>query len=222
MCWSTSPTRGRRPPLSASRRAGRCWWRRTGLTRMFHNDAEAAVAKAAAAEGLPYALSTMGTTRIEDFARLGDFPKAFQIYIFKDRGLTAEFVERCKASAIDARFVTVDTPVAGNRRRDRRQRPQPAATSQPPRACSFRRPSGLVAAGARRRRVRDRRCQPSPRRPRQQHKLAVRLHRPAIRPRVGLGRRGAAGGAVGRAAARQGSDNSGRRPPRARLRREQA
>ncbi len=100
----------------------------TGLTRMFHNDAEAAVAKAAAAEGLPYALSTMGTTRIEDFARLGDFPKAFQIYIFKDRGLTAEFVERCKASAIDALILTVDTPVAGNRERDRR-----SGLSLPPR-----------------------------------------------------------------------------------------
>ncbi|RYD19436.1 MAG: alpha-hydroxy-acid oxidizing protein [Lysobacteraceae bacterium] len=68
----------------------------TGLTRMFHDRAELAVAGAAARHGLLYSLSTMGTTRLEDLAQAFAGPKVFQIYIFKDRGLTAEFVARCR------------------------------------------------------------------------------------------------------------------------------
>jgi len=92
----------------------------TGLTRMFHPGAEAAVARAASRHGLPYALSTMGTTRIEDWARDFTGPRVFQIYVFKDRGLTTEFVQRCKAAGVHALALTVDTPVAGNRERDHR------------------------------------------------------------------------------------------------------
>lgn len=92
----------------------------TGLNRMFHPEAESAVARAAAAAGLAYALSTVGTTTIEAIGALGIFPKAFQIYVFRDRGLTREFVARCKAARFDALLLTVDTPVAGNRERDLR------------------------------------------------------------------------------------------------------
>lgn len=91
----------------------------TGLTRMFHNDAELAVAKAAAKRGLGYCLSTMGTTSIEQLAQASAGPKFFQIYVFKDRGLTREFVERARESRYDALVLTVDTPVAGNRERDK-------------------------------------------------------------------------------------------------------
>lgn len=91
----------------------------TGLTRMFHADAELAVARAAAKHGLLYSLSTLGTTRLEALAQAFNGPKVFQIYIFKDRGLTAEFVARCKAAGFHGLALTVDTPVAGNRERDR-------------------------------------------------------------------------------------------------------
>lgn len=91
----------------------------TGLTRMFHGDAELAVARAAARHGLLYSLSTLGTTRLEELAEAFNGPKVFQIYIFKDRGLTAEFVARCKAAGFQGLALTVDTPVAGNRERDR-------------------------------------------------------------------------------------------------------
>jgi L-lactate dehydrogenase (cytochrome) len=91
----------------------------TGLTRMFHPEAELAVARAAAKHGLLYSLSTLGTTRLEDLATAFGGPKVFQIYIFKDRGLTAEFVARCKAAGFHGLALTVDTPVAGNRERDR-------------------------------------------------------------------------------------------------------
>ncbi|MDT9600735.1 alpha-hydroxy acid oxidase [Sphingosinicella rhizophila] len=91
----------------------------TGLTRMFHDDAELAVARAAARHGLMYSLSTLGTTRLEALAESFAGPKAFQIYIFKDRGLTAEFIGRCREAGYHALMLTVDTPVAGNRERDR-------------------------------------------------------------------------------------------------------
>ena len=91
----------------------------TGLTRMFHEDAELAVARAAAKQGLLYSLSTLGTTRLEAISEAFSGPKVFQIYIFKDRGLTAEFVARCKAAGFHGLALTVDTPVAGNRERDR-------------------------------------------------------------------------------------------------------
>jgi L-lactate dehydrogenase (cytochrome) len=91
----------------------------TGLTRMFHERAELAVASAASRHGLLYSLSTLGTTRLEALAEAFGGPKVFQIYIFKDRGLTAEFVARCKAAGFHGLALTVDTPVAGNRERDR-------------------------------------------------------------------------------------------------------
>lgn len=91
----------------------------TGLTRMFHGHAELAVARAAAEHGLLYSLSTMGTTRLEALAEAFGGPKVFQIYIFKDRGLTHEFVARCKEAGFHGLALTVDTPVAGNRERDR-------------------------------------------------------------------------------------------------------
>lgn len=91
----------------------------TGLNRMFHGQAELAVARAAAKHGLLYSLSTMGTTRLEALAESVDGPKVFQIYIFKDRGLTREFIARCKDAGFHGLALTVDTPVAGNRERDR-------------------------------------------------------------------------------------------------------
>ena len=100
----------------------------TGLTRMFHGAAEPAVARAAAAQGVPYCLSTMGTTRLEDLAGAVPVPMLFQIYVFKDRGLTREFVSRCRDAGYAGLCLTVDTPVAGNRLRDRR-----SGLSLPPR-----------------------------------------------------------------------------------------
>lgn len=91
----------------------------TGMSRLFHYEAEPAVARAAQRFGSLYTLSTMGTTRIEDIAALGAGPWMFQIYILKDRALTAEFVERCRAARFHALCLTVDTPLAGNRERDR-------------------------------------------------------------------------------------------------------
>ena len=90
----------------------------TGASRLFHRDGEPAVARAAEKFGMPYSLSTVGTTSIEDIAAIGEHPKVFQIYVLKDRGLTRNFIQRCKDSHYTALCLTADTPVAGNRERD--------------------------------------------------------------------------------------------------------
>ena len=90
----------------------------TGASRLFHASGEQAVARAAAKFGMVYSLSTLGTATIEDAAAAADCPKLFQLYVFRDRGLTEEWLQRCKASGYVALALTVDTPVAGNRERD--------------------------------------------------------------------------------------------------------
>jgi L-lactate dehydrogenase (cytochrome) len=90
----------------------------TGASKLFHADGEPAVARAAAKMNMPYSLSTVGTTTIEDIAAIGDHPRVFQIYVFRDRGLTRRLVERCRNAGYTALCLTVDTPVAGNRERD--------------------------------------------------------------------------------------------------------
>lgn len=90
----------------------------TGANRLFHRDGEPAVAKAADDAGIPYSLSTVGTTAIDEIAAIGSNPKMFQIYVLKDRELTRHFVQRCKESKYTALCLTADTPVAGNRERD--------------------------------------------------------------------------------------------------------
>jgi L-lactate dehydrogenase (cytochrome) len=92
----------------------------TGMTRLFHHGRELAVARAAAKADTFYSLSTVATTSLEDVAAETDGPKLFQIYVFRDRGLTRELVARCRAAGYRALALTVDTPVAGNRERDRR------------------------------------------------------------------------------------------------------
>ena len=91
----------------------------TGFTRMMHTCGERAVVAVAEAEGIPYALSTVGTTTIEDMAAAGPGArKWFQLYVWHDRGLAAELLDRAIAAGYDALLLTVDTPVAGARLRD--------------------------------------------------------------------------------------------------------
>jgi len=90
----------------------------TGASKLFHGDGELAVARAAAKFGIIYSLSTLATTTIEAAAAATEGPKLYQLYIFKDRGLTQEWIDRCRASGYVALALTVDTPVAGNRERD--------------------------------------------------------------------------------------------------------
>ncbi len=90
----------------------------TGYTRMMHPDGESAAARAARAAGVPYTLSTMGTTRIEDVAAEAGGDLWFQLYVWRDRGLAADLMDRAQASGYHALMLTVDTPVTGLRVRD--------------------------------------------------------------------------------------------------------
>ncbi len=90
----------------------------TGMSRLFHHEKELAAARAADQFGTFYALSTLGTTSLEEIARNTRSPKMFQVYILKDRELTREFVQRCQAAGFEAMCLTVDVPVAGNRERE--------------------------------------------------------------------------------------------------------
>src|SRR5690606_689698 len=91
----------------------------TGFTRMMHSEGEAAVAAAAAETGIPYALSTLGTTSIEDLAKaVSGGEKWFQLYVWKDRGFAKDLISRARAHGFSALILTVDTPVAGIRLRD--------------------------------------------------------------------------------------------------------
>jgi L-lactate dehydrogenase (cytochrome) len=91
----------------------------TGFTRMMHHEGETAVARAAAAAGIPYALSTMGTTSPEAVhAAAPDAEHWFQLYLWRDRAASTTLIERAAASGFGALVLTVDTPVAGARMRD--------------------------------------------------------------------------------------------------------
>ncbi|WP_206675449.1 alpha-hydroxy acid oxidase [Solimonas terrae] len=92
----------------------------TGMSRLFHHHKELGAARAAARHGTLYSLSTMATTSIEDVAAATSGPKMFQVYIFKDRELTKELLQRCRQAGYRALCLTVDTMIAGNRERDRR------------------------------------------------------------------------------------------------------
>ena len=91
----------------------------TGFTRMMHTEGEPAVARVAARVGIPYALSTMGTTSVEGLAEVvPDGRRWFQLYLWRDRAASREFVARARDSGYEALVLTVDTPVPGPRLRD--------------------------------------------------------------------------------------------------------
>ena len=92
----------------------------TGMSRLFHHDGELAVSRAAARANTIYSLSTMSTYNIEDVARVCAGAKWFQIYVFKDRELVSEFIDRCKREKYHAMCLTVDLALTCNRERDLR------------------------------------------------------------------------------------------------------
>jgi L-lactate dehydrogenase (cytochrome) len=91
----------------------------TGFTRMMNHEGESAVVRVAERIGIPYALSTMGTTSIEDVAAAGpEARKWFQLYVWNDRSAGEDLVKRSAAAGYEALMLTVDVPVAGARLRD--------------------------------------------------------------------------------------------------------
>ncbi|WP_171114962.1 MULTISPECIES: alpha-hydroxy-acid oxidizing protein [Streptomyces] len=90
-----------------------------GVLSIMHPDAECAAARAAAAQGVPYVLSSASSTPIEQVAEaMGDAERWFQLYWAKDREVTRSFLNRAKAAGFSVLVVTLDTPLLAWRPRD--------------------------------------------------------------------------------------------------------
>ena len=93
----------------------------TGLSGLFWPGGEIAAARAANAAGTVFCLSHASTCTIEEMAATGIGPRWMQVFIYRDRGFTREFVERAAASGYDALVLTTDNQLLGNRERDIRR-----------------------------------------------------------------------------------------------------
>lgn len=92
----------------------------TAFNKLAHPDGECAAARAAASAGTLMIASTISTYTLEEIAEASSGPKWFQLYVYKDRGVTAELVSRAEAAGYSALVLTVDTPMLGRRERDLR------------------------------------------------------------------------------------------------------
>ncbi|OCG73943.1 alpha-hydroxy acid oxidase [Microbacterium sediminis] len=93
----------------------------TGFARLMQTEGEVAGAGAAGAAGIPFTLSTMGTTSIEDVRAANPNGRNwFQLYVMRDRDASYDLVARAAAAGFDTLHFTVDTPIGGNRMRDTR------------------------------------------------------------------------------------------------------
>jgi lactate 2-monooxygenase len=90
-----------------------------GVLELAHRDADVAVAKAAAAEGVPMIFSNQASRPMEECAAaMGDAPRWFQLYWSTSGDLVASFVARAEACGCEAIVVTLDTKMLGWRSRD--------------------------------------------------------------------------------------------------------
>ena len=81
-------------------------------------DGEIATARAAMGAGTAMVLSTLSTVSMEDVAAVGAAPRWFQLYVYRDREVTRDLVQRAEAAGYKALCLTVDVPVIGHRERD--------------------------------------------------------------------------------------------------------
>lgn len=93
----------------------------TGFTRLMQTEGEAAGAGAAGAAGIPFTLSTLGTTSIEGVKAANPHGRNwFQLYVMREREISYGLAKRAAEAGFDTLQFTVDTPVAGARLRDKR------------------------------------------------------------------------------------------------------
>jgi (S)-mandelate dehydrogenase len=104
----------------------------TGFNGLIRPDADLALARAAAAAGVPFVLSTAANARLERVAEVADGMSWLQLYMMTERSITRQMVARARRAGIGALVLTVDVPVSGRRERDLRHgfrlpfRPPPA------------------------------------------------------------------------------------------------
>jgi len=93
----------------------------TGFTRLMNHEGEAAVVRVAERYDVPYGLSTLGTTTIEQVAAVSPSArKWFQLYVSQDRAVSERLMARAQEAGYEALVLTVDVPVSGRRVRDLR------------------------------------------------------------------------------------------------------
>jgi L-lactate dehydrogenase (cytochrome) len=90
----------------------------TGMTRMFHHEGELAVARASHLAGTAYTLSSVATTSIEDVAAVAKGPLFFQVYVWHNRKMVNDFIERCRKMNYSGIMLAVDLAALGKRERD--------------------------------------------------------------------------------------------------------
>lgn len=90
----------------------------TAFHKMAHADGEAGAARAATAAGTLFVLSSLSNTAMEQVFAACSGPRWFQLYIYKDRGVTRELIQRAESAGAQAIVLTVDAPVWGTREKD--------------------------------------------------------------------------------------------------------
>ena len=90
-----------------------------GIAGMYHRRGETQAARAAAAAGVPFCLSTVSLCSLAEVRRATDGPLWFQLYVIRDRGFMRDLLATAKAEGAEALVFTVDMPVPGARYRDR-------------------------------------------------------------------------------------------------------
>jgi lactate 2-monooxygenase len=102
-----------------------------GVLSIAHPEGEVAVARAAAATGVPMILSTAASHPLEEVAEaMGDAPRWFQLYWGNDREVAASLVHRAAAAGYSAIVLTLDTLALGWRPRDLRKAYLPFVTGE--------------------------------------------------------------------------------------------
>jgi (S)-mandelate dehydrogenase len=92
----------------------------TGMNGIIRQDGDLLLARAAAAAGIPFCMSTVSTTRIERVAAEAGGRLWMQLYVMKNRKVAESIVSRAHAAGFEALVFTTDANVFGHREWDRR------------------------------------------------------------------------------------------------------
>jgi (S)-mandelate dehydrogenase len=115
----------------------------TGLNGLLHADGDVALARAAAKCGVPYTLSTVSTTRLEEVASRAGGRLWMQLYVVKDRAIPRDVIKRAAAAGYEALVFTTDANVFGNREWDQRGYRRPGVPTLRARLDALRHPRWL-------------------------------------------------------------------------------
>ncbi len=102
-----------------------------GSSRLLWPRGEAVASRCAGAAGTAYILSTLSGTRLEEVKEASTGPCWYQLYLCGGRDVATAAIARARAAGYTALVVTIDTPVAGQRERDTRNRTKALLTRQP-------------------------------------------------------------------------------------------